>query len=171
MMKDKTEFPWETEPNEVEGEAYGLPYCMRRNSFGAWCGYVGVPDTHPLYGKSGHEKLKVSDSILHREIDDLRISPIALFCADAEEAENNIIPLELCFDVHGGITWTEDHAGGPSHEGEGRWWFGFDCSHSKDLAPLLSKMPGCEYRNASYVEHECQELARQLSEWEAKNGR
>jgi hypothetical protein len=42
--------PWDTEPDRLEFEAEGFPCLMVRNKSGAWCGYVGVPPTHPWHG-------------------------------------------------------------------------------------------------------------------------
>jgi hypothetical protein len=49
------EFPygtWSKEPDFVAwyDERSGYPCVMNRTSMGAWCGYVGVPETHPWYG-------------------------------------------------------------------------------------------------------------------------
>lgn len=44
-------YPWEGEPDEYSWEAYGLPCWMKRGPQGYWCGYVGVKQGHPLYGK------------------------------------------------------------------------------------------------------------------------
>lgn len=45
---------WEAEPKELDfaDEATGLACYMRRGPGGHWCGYVALPDGHPLYGKS-----------------------------------------------------------------------------------------------------------------------
>jgi hypothetical protein len=44
---------WDGEPDRVEWRALGsgLPRLALRNNFGAWCGYVGVPEGHPCFGK------------------------------------------------------------------------------------------------------------------------
>lgn len=41
--------PWLSEPDRVEFEHKGLPCLALRNDMGAWCGYVAVPPSHPLY--------------------------------------------------------------------------------------------------------------------------
>lgn len=47
--------PWDTETDEKrEWRHAGFPCLMVRNNFGAWCGYVGVPPTHPCHGQ-GHD--------------------------------------------------------------------------------------------------------------------
>ncbi len=44
--------PWQTEPDRVDWVAHGMA-CMalRHHTLGHWCGYVGVPNSHPAYGK------------------------------------------------------------------------------------------------------------------------
>lgn len=54
---DKTgwdEGPWTTEPDKAQwiDQATGLDCLIVRGPSGALCGYVGVPDTHPLHGIS-----------------------------------------------------------------------------------------------------------------------
>lgn len=45
---------WDDEPDRIEWRAPGskLPRLALRNNFGAWCGYVGLSEDHPLYGKT-----------------------------------------------------------------------------------------------------------------------
>lgn len=44
--------PWTEEPDHEAGlTAAGLPFILHRNQVGCWCGYVGVPEGHPAYGK------------------------------------------------------------------------------------------------------------------------
>jgi hypothetical protein len=43
--------PWLTEPDRIEWRTHGYPCLMLRHpDMGHWCGYVGVPPTHPLHG-------------------------------------------------------------------------------------------------------------------------
>lgn len=44
--------PWDSEQDTYvwKDEKTGYPCHIRRNTLGAFCGYVGVPDTHPSYG-------------------------------------------------------------------------------------------------------------------------
>jgi hypothetical protein len=43
--------PWMDEPDELLFEGAGLPCCALRNpEMGFWCGYVGLPRSHPLHG-------------------------------------------------------------------------------------------------------------------------
>lgn len=45
------EGPWQSEPDRVEFHREGLACLLHRNHMGNWCGYVGVPLTHPAHGK------------------------------------------------------------------------------------------------------------------------
>lgn len=44
--------PWDTEPDRVDFRHAGFACFLLRNHHGAWCGYVGVPSTHPAHGKN-----------------------------------------------------------------------------------------------------------------------
>jgi hypothetical protein len=45
--------PWSNEPDRIEWRHLELPCLMLRSAVtGAWCGYVGVTNGHPLYGES-----------------------------------------------------------------------------------------------------------------------
>lgn len=54
---DKSEWPmrgqWDSEPDKLQwpDEATGLPCLIVRGPVGALCGYVGVSEGHPLFGK------------------------------------------------------------------------------------------------------------------------
>src|SRR5438477_3224946 len=43
--------PWQDEPDRVDFEHAGLPCLAHRGPSGQWCGYVGLPPTHPAYGQ------------------------------------------------------------------------------------------------------------------------
>ncbi len=43
--------PWQSEPDHVAFEHAGFPCILHRNKLGAWCGYVGVPESHAWFGK------------------------------------------------------------------------------------------------------------------------
>lgn len=47
------EGPWDKEPDRVSwvDPETGLPCIIRRGPMGSWCGYVGVPKAHPLFGE------------------------------------------------------------------------------------------------------------------------
>jgi len=104
------------------------------------CGYVAVPEGHPLHGV-GYGSIE----------DDI--------------------------DVHGGITFAGGRNGYPA-EGDGLWWFGYDCAHAGDapgpqyVEMMRSQYPNMSYmcydddgvhRDLAYCEVECERLAAQLA--------
>lgn len=55
-LRDYGEGPWVDEPDRVEWRSQGLPCLVRRvEGVGHFCGYVGVTEGHPLYGKDADE--------------------------------------------------------------------------------------------------------------------
>lgn len=47
---------WQHEPDRVDWVAHGLAcLALRHPRHGSWCGYVGVPPEHPLYGVDRRE--------------------------------------------------------------------------------------------------------------------
>jgi hypothetical protein len=108
---------------------------------GHLCGYVAVPIDHPWYGKGYAQCLETPDPCI-----DYR---------DNGWCEHNA---EVMIDVYGSITYAGEL-------GErGRWYFGFDCTHSGDIELVFSDtgpiiMP---QRTLEYVQQEVTNLAQQL---------
>lgn len=145
--------PWDSEPDKLQftDEATGLPCLMNRNSLaGSWCGYVGVPEGHPYFGKE-YDEVKLDG---HGGVN------FASFCQAGDESNN------VC------------HIPDPG-ESDRIWWFGFDCNHGFDLAPgmiaferahglpsfhemLASRVFTPRYRDIDYVKDQCAKLAQQL---------
>lgn len=156
--------PWQEEPDKVQwqDEPTGLAcLAVRHPQYGHWCGYVGVPESHPAFGL-GYEEVE-------------HIAPT--------QPEDNW----LGFDVHGGLTFADlcqDDPDAKEHgichipapgEPDRVWWLGFDASHAWDRSPgreALYRSLGIpafrglhstdEYRTLEYVQAECTKLARQL---------
>lgn len=150
--------PWTDEPDEETFEHAGLACRIIRHSrSGHLCGYVRVPEDHPLYGK-GYSDV-VPDSIresaqaaLHSPLGKRGI--ISAFTCDPEAPR-----IDILFDVHGSLTFSDELHGVEGH------WFGFDCAHAGDLQPgyKYSFEDDCEYRDIEYVRAECRSLAEQLA--------
>jgi len=157
--------PWDKEPDELNGSYSGLLLHMRRGTFGAWCGYVGIPKEHPWFGKQYSDKVEVPDSIRNRKIDTDQVGILNLLCAAFSETETDeTLSIVLALDVHGGLTYAEDHK--PHQKPDGLWWFGFDCAHLGDFMPAYDDqygIPEGTYRTAEYVKKECEKLAEQLA--------
>jgi len=126
---------------------------------GNWCGYAGVPNSHPLYG-AGYSSCPQG----------------------CEESWCQHTP-EALVEVHGGLTYAARcQADGPichvpePGEPDDVWWFGFDCGHAGDFSPgaefwlppkLRSEaygVPRGTYRELPYVRDQVEQLATQLEE-------
>lgn len=133
MRVDRTTWapgPWDDEPDKVTwvDPVSKLDCMMIRNDHGSWCGYAGVPEGHPFFGKDCDECLQNPP-------------------CDKPYCEHDAATIAQ--SAHGGLTFS-----GPCQTGEhaiichvprdGRpdtvWWFGFDCAHAWDLSPGLSAL-------------------------------
>lgn len=153
------------EPDFYDGCAFGLPLHMRRNPAKAWCGYVGVPNSHPFSGKNSSDRVACDRSnILIKDQ-----SPIALFC-EAFKEDDGCTALDILLDCPGGVTWANSQV--PWGGLKGYWYFGFDCSHYNDLSPkdIIQEMAeGTSWREGTYRDFDfvlraCRKLAEQLME-------
>lgn len=155
---------WFQEDNRVDFEAEGFRCAMRRGPTGAWCGYVGIPRSHPWWGKSYSDDVKPTADMLGPR-DALDHGPIDVLCmALSGKDPKDGMSITLCMRVHGGLTYSNDHE--PYGKPDGLWWFGFDCAHSGDLVPGMERYgfhDGDVYRDQQYVVAEVQSLAAQLA--------
>lgn len=121
--------PWQHEPDKIQfvDESTGLDCLIVRNHMGGLCGYVGVPEGHPMFGRAYSECLQG--------------------CDDEEGSCYQHSP-EYLYQVHGGLTFSGKCQEGPPETEASRichvpepglpanvWWFGFDCGHYNDLHP------------------------------------
>jgi hypothetical protein len=156
---DKAEWgpgPWVSEPDKAQWQdpATGLPCLIVRNVCvtGALCGYVGVPELHPYYGK------KFTD-------DDLYLS---VHCG---------LSFSGPCQTHGDMMVSVCHVPAEG-EPDNVWWLGFDCAHAWDFPPRLNanivrimgrredsihEIFGEVYRDFAYVKSEVTKLAAQLA--------
>lgn len=138
---------WDNEPDKVQwqDEQTGLPCLIVRSRHGGnLCGYVGVAEGHPLYGK-GYDEVPSDYHDVHGGL------TFANKCQPSEDESR-------------GICHVPD-PGEPDHV----WWFGFDCAHSWDLCPARARQFGAfapfegeTYRAIGYVRADVQKLAAQL---------
>lgn len=185
--------PWQSEPDKKQwlDPETGLPCLIVRGPHGALCGYVGVPRSHPYYGKHyDHEDVSVE---VHWGL------TFANLCAPAPTPESwerfkergrraqkeakgypngdsarflreRILELE---NYGAYVVWSEAakvcHRVEPG-EDDDVWWLGFDCAHSGDHCPKFagilprSLTSGETYKDQAYVEAECRKLAKQLKD-------
>lgn len=123
------------------------------------CGYVEVPQTHPLFRKIYTEYLNKSTNI---EIKDF-------------------------FKVHGGITFSGEFSEYSTTDTD--WCFGFDCAHwndkqdfdlaekyfpeekalysiLKNTSTIFTSEKNCSIKTLNYVVEQCESLAKQLIDYE-----
>lgn len=107
---DKSEWgngPWEQEPDKRQwvDPTTGYPCLMVRNHSGAWCGYVGIDQTHPLHGADYGAKVTapgLTDKMMDRPIGNAGINPMFL---QAFSEEKEAVSVDCLLNVHGGITF------------------------------------------------------------------
>ena len=141
--------PWDAEPDKAQwtDEATGLPCLAVRNPRqGNWCGYVGLPPEHPLYGKDYEDV----DFEVHGGL------TFADKCSPGEDESRGICHIPA--------------PGEPDHV----WWLGFHCADCYDYSPLDVKRANEwghpftlyseeQYRTLDYVRQECARLAAQVA--------
>lgn len=138
---DKSKWPrgeWDNEPDKAQwkDEETGLPCLAVRNRGGAWCGYVGLDESHPEFDKYYGDVLVTCHGGL----------TFGGFCQQAEDES-----VGIC------------HLPSPG-EPDRVYWVGFDCAHHGDFSPgYESRLQYYEeYRNFAYVKEEVRILAKQL---------
>lgn len=174
--------PWDREPDHVQyvDDATGYDcLAVRQPSSGHWCGYVGVPAGHPLFGRNYNDSVPDLAAALERRMHQ-PIGEAPSFSVLISALAGKLEPTpDSVLTVHGGITFAArcQEGGRICHVPEpGRpevWWFGFDCKHSGDSAPGDAPMwrrlgrpdfidRDGTYRTLAYVEDEIANLAAQL---------
>ena len=150
------------------------------------CGYVGLPEGHPLYGKHGWDHLDIKKE----DLGDIPIGKrgiLSLMSSAMDEDER--IKVHTYFNVHGSITYGDGGKYSEYPVESDLWWFGFDCGHAGDGNDLASAkkywpdnenvkrrirfdeehyIPG-EIRTKEYCEEECRSLVDQIIELEGKD--
>ena len=163
---------WEREPDSLDytDDATGYLVAMRRGPMKHWCAYVGIPAGHPWHGLGYDTPVKAFAGAMEREfaIDDIGV--IQLICGSLDAVpEENIYRLSVILRCHGGVAWAANKPA--SGKPDGRWWFGFDCSHSGDYVPGLSRYhadDGSEvYRDVDFVKAAASKLCADLKAGEA----
>lgn len=150
----------------VSGVESGLKFEVVETAMGHRCGYVEIPEGHPLFG------LAYSQNAPGKTMDDIKDEPIGkrgvldIFTMAGRETPR----VGDLFDVHGSLTFSG------CRNSKTDFWLGFDCSHSGDakdptimgerelaLAERYGRFDGV-MRTNDYVEAECRSLARQIAE-------
>jgi len=122
------------------------------------CGYIGVDEKHPLFGKDYGVELPADKfgHLLDRNVEDERAPWAEMLVASGAEGHYR---LSILIDVHGGLTFSsgKKQSTYPVKKRNKRWWFGFDCNHLHD-----SENP----KSQEYVYAECQKMIEQFKMFE-----
>lgn len=161
---------------EKDWTSCGLRCVAIAGEAGHRCGYVGLPQGHPLYGVGYGEYSPALDAgwaaVCDSPIGDRGIIP--MFIAMMSDNETIKPTPDIFFDVHGSITYAASEADYPVPH-DGLWWYGFDCAHdtdAKDFALLTNERLRKVYtefgnngivRDLAFVVAECEKLAAQLA--------
>ena len=149
--------PWDSEPDKTQfmDEATGLPCLTVRNQLGAWCGYVGVSEGHPLYGIDYSKCTQgcYSDDYCYEHTPQAAVS-----------VHGGITFSGFCDPTHSDEHPTVCHIPDPV-ETDKVWWLGFDTAHCYDVVPKMKLYidSHATYRDLAYVQQECRSLAAQLA--------
>jgi hypothetical protein len=152
---------WLDEPDEFEFVSSGLK-CKILRCGGHLNGYVGVPETHPLYKVYYQDPSPVlqkkQEKMLTKTQDEVEMTfarCLGLFAGELSSSP------DIIFEVHGGVTFS-------GFIGTDKlWYFGFDTSHYGDYSPEMDDTwSNSVYRNFAYVKAETEKLAKQLAEIE-----
>lgn len=147
------------------------------------CGYVGIPKSHPLYGKNYSDTLKAKARDVEGEpIGKRGIMSLFAFPKDPDDA----IQMDVYFNVHGSLTYAGGGEQSTYPVESDLWWLGFDCGHAGDRVDIeaLKKyfgdtervkrnleiggyllLDGDVVRTKDYVQEQCKDLADQIIEY------
>ncbi len=173
--------PWQDEPDELtwSDADTGHKCLIKRTWHGNLCGYVGLSEGHPLYGKNYSDRIPLDDAPQPGLAASSGAIPLLLEALhNYEHGSDGKAAIDTIFDVHGSLTYTDFW----EDQDDGLWYFGFDCGHCDDFQPGLIAV--CElasghtsvlrnygtYRTIEYVQSQCSRLARQLKNLDIPGG-
>lgn len=139
---DKSDYPerglWDDEPDKAHwiDDDTGLDCLVHRGPMGAFCGYVGVPESSEHFEKHNDD---VSVDV-HGGL------TFAGLCAEGDTPETGICHAD------------EDAAN------KKVWWLGFDCAHSSDYVPGMKMFNDnvSRYTTFESIQAQVTKLAHQL---------
>jgi len=162
--------PWLGEADKVSWRDTVSGYdciMLRDTDNGFLCGYVGIPQDHPLWGWDADAVppdtgIEVHGGLTYSRLCDEGPSPARRLAVEARR----ICHVTLRPAVYHPVEHATDHRVEDSHA----WWFGFSCDHAYDRSPNdspnSSRSKSSElariYRDDAYVVRETIALAAQL---------
>lgn len=157
---------------EADFEYQDLRCVVVMTEMGHRCGYVGIPNTHVLYGKYYSDTIGKFSDIKENNIE--KMSPINVMLLAFEQPEDDSpVRIDCYFNVHGGITYAGE---GDYPVKSDLWWFGYDCAHAGDAKDIKAiqderlREIEAEFKNygvvrtLDYCINECKSLAEQLKQ-------
>ncbi|WP_064830964.1 hypothetical protein [Rhizobium phaseoli] len=151
---------WDLEPDQKSFIHAGLRCELRRGPVGAWCGYVGVDEAHPWFGKH-YDAVVDGVPPENATIAELGVMS-ALFSGQDIDDVNRRAPICLLVPCHEGLTYA--NKGSHIEPDSKLWWFGFDCSHSGDLSPKsIISFDDDVYRDIEYATAATRKAAEAIS--------
>ncbi len=152
----------------------GFRAVVTMGNLGHRCGYVGVPDSHLLYGVGyGQDTHALKPLPDDEKIGDRGIMTVFF----GNMAANGMQRPDYVFDVHGSLTYAGGGKASDYPVSSDLWWFGYDCGHAGDAPSpeyIASKSPSIRrlytadredvHRDLSFCEAQCESLAQQLIE-------
>ncbi len=164
--KPRVEGPWLGEADKLSWIDPATGYeciMMRDNPDGFLSGYVGVPESHPLFGWERDAippdlGIEVHGGLTYSEV-----------CQEGPSPQNSLLyeARRICHVLVGTVPLKHatDHRSHPD-----QWWFGFSCDHVYDVVPgrrqdrerFMGAETSAEYRDDRYVIREILNLAQQL---------
>lgn len=130
---------WQQEPDRIEWVYLGLPCLIVRQDPGFLCGYVGIPPTHPYYGKDW----------TNNELSCIQVHGKITFSKASQQSDD---PKAVCQQL---LPITDNY-----------WWVGFDCTHNEDISPIIVNILNyrdATYKNLEFVKNQVEYLAQQLN--------
>ena len=149
------------------------------------CGYVGLSEEHPLYGKHMDSQVKITMKEVLEDDEMNKIGNRGVWTIlGFPDDEDDQVRLGSYFMVHGGISYAD--GGKDSHHpiDSDMWWLGFDCGHYGDCPDyeMLEELfgddekvqyrlqdrnlyEGYEVRTLGYVKNECMSLVNQIIDY------
>ncbi|MFM5887943.1 MAG: hypothetical protein ACKOQS_06580 [Dolichospermum sp.] len=132
---------WQQETDRIEWVYLGFPCLIVRQDGGWLCGYVGIPPTHPYYGKDMEDK-ELKEIYTDKKIN---FSEVSQQIDDPRAVNHQLLPTDKNY-----------------------WWIGFDCCHYDDVFPRIIQFynfrSDTSYKNVEYVKTQVEFLARQLNQ-------
>lgn len=162
--------PWLGEADKVAWRDQDTGYeciILRDARGGHLCGYVGVPQGHPLWGFSDDAipadlGIEVHGGLSYSNICDEGPTPERFLSNEARSICHVVVPKT--------VRATTEHATEYRVNDAHAWWFGFECNQVYDLVPNTVRpdvsVPNAEigriYRDDAYLLAEVRALAAQL---------